>query len=252
MLDLVELREAHGLEVVVDPPPLVEDDALEGLNVVTGELDALRRDNAVRDLASGGKLLGGARLMPPAYGDSLGFVRLADSAYAGSGACVLPLWRFAADVAAAAGSEGPAVTVIVGADGGATDERRGAFDSAEEPARCGGVFRRYSTEELPTQEPSTCVRGADRQGCRWCLRSWRRFALRLWCLIFVLRRQGCLQQRDDGVVSHAVRGGEGFRGASDLLEASPKARKASASREALAEEEFCFSRSFGGDGKVTS
>ena len=37
--------------------PLVEDDALEGLNVVTGELDALRRDNAVRDLASGGKLL---------------------------------------------------------------------------------------------------------------------------------------------------------------------------------------------------
>ena len=106
--------------------PLVEDDALEGLNVVTGELDALRRDNAVRDLASGGKLLGGARLMPPAYGDSLGFVRLADSAYAGSGACVLPLWRFAADVAAAAGPEGPAVTVIVGADGGATDEEASA------------------------------------------------------------------------------------------------------------------------------
>ena len=34
-----------------------------------------------------------------------------------------------------------------------------------------------------------------------------------------------------------ARGGEGFRGASDLLEASPKARKASASREALAEED---------------
>ena len=64
--------------------------------------------------------------MPPAYGDSLGFVRLADSAYAGSGACVLPLWRFAADVAAAAGPEGPAVTVIVGADGGATDEEAAA------------------------------------------------------------------------------------------------------------------------------